>query len=93
MPAARLLGKPTVVHINTSTYTRYCYNSNFLKRADLAITVSDKVREGVLEHADVKPERVVTVYDGIQTEKSRQRFTIPRAAEELERLYRRVLRR
>jgi len=67
LPAARLLGKPTVVHINTSAYTRYCYNSNLLGRADLAVTVSDKVRAVVLEHADVRPEKVVTLYDGIQT--------------------------
>ena len=74
LPAARLLGKPTVVHINTSAYTRYCYNSNRLRQASMAITVSEKVRATVLEHADVRPWRVVTLYDGIQQQRLDEPF-------------------
>ena len=74
LPAARLLGRPSVVHINTSAYTRYCYHSNLLRMADLAITVSEKVRATLLEHADVRPWRVVTLYDGIQQKRLDETF-------------------
>lgn len=65
LPAARMLGKPTVVHINTSAYTHYCYHSNLLPMASRAVTVSDKVRLQVLEHSSIAPDRVSTIYDGI----------------------------
>jgi glycosyltransferase involved in cell wall biosynthesis len=64
-PAARLSGRPCVVHVNSTIYDTAALRSNLVPYTDFVFTVSDSVRQAVHSAIKIPADKVMTVYDGI----------------------------
>jgi len=66
LPAARLCGRPCIVHINTTVYDRKNLSINFVRHADYIFTVSDAVRKKVSETIRIQSNKIMTIYCGVK---------------------------
>ncbi len=75
--AKRVSGKPLVVHVHATEFDRSGENVNTLvydiekmgmEAADRVITVSNLTRNTVIQKYGISPEKVITVYNAVETE-------------------------
>ena len=78
--ARHISGKPLVVHVHATEFDRtggnvsskvYSIEREGMERADKVITVSNLTRETVIHKYDIPPEKVVTVYNAVEPERTR----------------------
>ncbi len=66
LPAARLNRIPCVVHANASVYTAYDCSRSFVRKADFVFTVSQGVKDRLIQVGKIDERKIRTVYNGIE---------------------------
>lgn len=75
--AKKISGKPLIIHVHSTDFDRsggainpdiFAIEKEGMEEADKIIVVSNRIKDRLTEQYHISPEKIITVYNGIETE-------------------------